>query len=198
MGSGFINYVDEHNDGEYSKEMAKQFSDEMAGKMGWSRYGDINYVDNVMRYLEKDESVLAAKDGEWALPLDEIRTTSEFGMRTHPVTGETESFHGGLDFACTPEDDIMAVKDGEVVEAIHSNVGYGNYVTVQHSENEFSRYAHMTSLSVSVGDSVSQGDSLGKCGTTGSSTGNHLHLEHMTELGQAHPNKTDPRETLGL
>ncbi len=200
MGSGFINYVDEHNNGEYSKEMAIQFSNEMAAKMDWSRYGDVNYVDNVMRYVEEDESVPVDSNssGGWAMPLDEIRVTSEFGVRTHPVTGEAESFHGGLDFACTPEDDILSVKNGEVVEAIHSNVGYGNYVTVQHSENEFSRYAHMTSLSVSVGDSVSQGDSLGKCGTTGTSTGNHLHLEHMTELGQAHEDKNDPKNTLGL
>lgn len=200
MGNGFINYVDEHNNGEYSKDMAIEFSNMMASKMGWSRYGDVNYVDNVMRYLEQDDSAPVNKDGNsgWALPLKEIRITSEFGMRTHPVTGEPETFHGGLDFACTPADDIMAVKDGEVVEAVHSNVGYGNYVTVQHSENEFSRYGHMTSLNVSVGDNVSQGDSVGKCGTTGSSTGNHLHLEHMTELGQAHPDKIDPRKTLGL
>ena len=198
MGSGFINYVDEHNNGKYSKEMAVQFSNMMAQKMGWSRYGDVNYVDNVMRYLERDDSVPVNSNGNWALPLKEIRITSGFGWRTHPVTGEPDTFHGGLDFGCTPVDDILAVKSGKVVEAIHSNVGYGNYVTVQHSENEFSRYAHMTSLNVSVGNRVSQGQPLGKCGTTGSSTGNHLHLEHMTKLGQAHPDKIDPKKTLGL
>ncbi|MEK4300919.1 lysozyme family protein [Oceanobacillus sp. FSL W8-0428] len=199
MGNGFIGYAKKHNDGKYSKELAIQFSNEMASKMGWSRYGDVNYVDNVMRYVEEDDSVPVDSSGDWALPLKiDIRITSEFGVRTHPVTGEAESFHGGTDFACTPEDNIYSVKDGEVVEAIHSNVGYGNYITVQHGKNEFSRYGHMTSLSVSVGDSVNQGDSLGKCGTTGTSTGNHLHLEHMTELGQAHEDKKDPRKTLGL
>jgi len=56
----------------------------------------------------------------------------------------------------------------------------------------------LSSISVSNGEEVDQGDALGKCGTTGSSTGNHLHLEHMTELGQAHQDKIDPKETLGL
>ena len=198
MGSGFIDYVEEHNNGKYSKEMAVRFSNMMASRVGWSRYGDANYVDNVMRYLKKDDSVPVNGSGDWALPLKEILITSEFGARKNPITGETESFHGGVDFGCTPHDNIMAVKKGEVVEALHSNVGYGNYVILKHADNEFSRYAHMSSLNVSVGDKVSQGGSVGKCGTTGSSTGNHLHLEHMTELRQAHSDKIDPKKTLGL
>ncbi len=56
----------------------------------------------------------------------------------------------------------------------------------------------MSLLNVSLGDNVSQGQAVGKCGTTGSSTGNHLHLEHLTELGQAHQDKIDPLKTLGL
>ncbi|MCG5105364.1 lysozyme family protein [Oceanobacillus alkalisoli] len=196
FGSGFINYALER--GGYSKRVAFDFSQMMAEKMGWSRYGDVNYVDNVMRYLEEDDSVPINVRGAWALPLKEIRITSRFGPRTHPITGELESFHGGADFGCTPRDNIMAVKDGEVVEAIHGNTGYGNYVTLQHGNKEFSRYAHMSLLNVSPGDSVSQGQAVGKCGTTGSSTGNHLHLEHLTELGQAHQDKVDPLKTLGL
>ncbi|WP_161493067.1 lysozyme family protein [Oceanobacillus sp. FSL K6-2867] len=196
FGSGFISYANER--GGYSKKVAIDFSNMMAKKMGWSRYGDVNYVDNVMRYLEEDNSVPINARGDWALPLNEIRITSKFGPRTHPITGELESFHGGLDFGCTPRDNIMAVKDGKVVEAIHGNTGYGNYVTLQHANNEFSRYAHMSLLNVSLGDNVSQGQAVGKCGTTGSSTGNHLHLEHLTELGQAHQDKIDPLKTLGL
>ncbi|KQL56975.1 MULTISPECIES: lysozyme family protein [Bacillaceae] len=198
MGHGFIDYANEHNNGNYSKELAQQFSNHMRERLGWSVYGDPNYVDNVMRYLDKTEPEYAAGDADWALPLRDIRITSEFGWRTHPVTGERNTFHGGLDFGCTPADSILSVADGRVVEAKHSNVGYGNYVTVQHGENEFSRYAHLSSIGVSNGQEVNQGEALGKCGTTGSSTGNHLHLEHMTELGQAHQDKIDPKETLGL
>ncbi|MDO6450539.1 lysozyme family protein [Oceanobacillus profundus] len=197
MGHGFIDYAKKHNNGKYSKELAINFSDYMARRMGWSRYGDPHYVENVMRYLEQGESIAVSK-GDWSFPLREIRVTSEFGERTHPITGEINSFHGGLDFRCSPQDDILAVANGDVVEAIHSNVGYGNYVTVKHGEGEFSRYAHMTSLSVSVGNKVSQGQSLGKCGTTGSSTGNHLHLEQLTKLGQPHSEKVDPKKSLGL
>lgn len=195
FGSGFIPYAKER--GGYSKKVAIDFSNIMAQKNGWSRYGDVNYVDNVMRYLEEDNDPINVR-GDWALPLKEIIITSGFGRRTHPITGELESFHGGVDFGCTPSDNIMAVKDGKVVEAIHGNTGYGNYVTLQHANNEFSRYGHMSSLKVSLGDKVSQGQAVGKCGTTGDSTGNHLHLEHLTELGQAHQDKIDPRKTLGL
>ena len=197
MGDGFIDYAKKHNNGKYSKELALNFSNYMARRMGWSRYGDPHYVQNVMRYLEQGESI-AVSNGDWSFPLREIRVTSEFGERTHPVTGEINSFHGGLDFGCSPQDDILAVANGDVVETIHSNFGYGNYVTVKHGEDEFSRYAHMTTLSVSVGDKVSQGQSLGKCGTTGSSTGNHLHLEYLTKLGQPHSEKVDPKKALGL
>ncbi|WP_339229808.1 lysozyme family protein [Oceanobacillus sp. FSL K6-2867] len=197
MGHGFIDYAKKHNNGKYSMELALDFSNYMARKMGWSRYGDPHYVQNVMRYLEQGESI-AVSNGDWSFPLREIMVTSEFGERIHPITGEINSFHGGLDFGCSPQDDILAVANGDVVEAIHKNVGYGNYVTVKHVEGEFSRYAHMTSLFVSVGDKVSQGQSLGKCGTTGSSTGNHLHLEHLTKLGQSHSEKVDPKKALGL
>lgn len=198
MGGGFIGYVNKYNNGKYNPEMANQFSNMMAQKMGWSRYGDVNYVQHVMRYLEQDNSVPVKGGGSWKLPLKEIIVTSGFGGRVDPITGQLDSFHGGVDFACTPSDGIMAVKNGEVVEAIHSNVGYGNYVTLKHGKGEFSRYAHMSSLNVSIGDKVNQGQAVGKCGTTGSSTGNHLHLEHLTELGQAHQDKIDPRKTLGL
>lgn len=119
----------------------------MASRLGWKNYGDENYVDNVMRYLDKNEETEYTRgNGEWSLPLENIRITSEFGPRTHPVTGEVNRFHGGLDFGCTPADDILSVADGKVVEAIHSNVGYGNYVTVQHGNDEYSRYAHLSSL----------------------------------------------------
>lgn len=197
FGNGFIDYAKENNNGAYSESLALYFSHYMAEKMGWDRYGDANYVQNVMRYLDSATGTAGNSDG-WALPLKNITITSEFGPRVHPVTGEVNKWHGGLDFACTPADNIMSVADGEVVEVIHSNVGYGNYVTVQHGKNEFSRYAHLSTIVVRNGDEVSQGDALGKCGTTGTSTGNHLHLEHLTALGQAHEEKKDPRKTLGL
>lgn len=197
FGNGFIDYAKENNNGAYSESLALDFSHYMAEKMGWDRYGDANYVQNVMRYLDSSTGTAGNSDG-WALPLKNITITSEFGPRVHPVTGEVNKWHGGLDFACTPADNIMSVADGEVVEVIHSNVGYGNYVTVQHGKNEFSRYAHLSTIDVRNGDEVSQGDALGKCGTTGTSTGNHLHLEHLTALGQAHEEKKDPRKTLGL
>ncbi|MCC2251784.1 lysozyme family protein [Virgibacillus sp. AGTR] len=197
MGNGFIDYAKKHNNGEYSRALAFEFGEVMASRLGWSNYGDENYVDHVMRFLDKKEAVVSG-NGQWSLPLKNIRINSEFGPRRHPVTGELNKFHGGLDFGCTPADSIMSVANGEVVEAVHSNIGYGNYVTVKHGSNEYSRYAHMSSISVSNGDVVNQGETLGKCGTTGTSTGTHLHLEHITQLGQPHNEKSNPRNILGL
>lgn len=194
FGTGFIDYANER--GGYSKDVAVDFSNMMAQKMNWSSYGDVNYVDNVMRYIEENDSN-NIKSGDWALPLEQVTVTSGFGARVHPITGEN-SFHGGIDFDCSPVDNIMAVKGGEVVESVHSNVGYGNYVIVEHGSNEFSRYAHMSVLNVSLGEKVDEGAILGKCGTTGSSTGNHLHLEYMTNISQVNEDKIDPIKILGL
>jgi murein DD-endopeptidase MepM/ murein hydrolase activator NlpD len=163
-------------------------------------YGDINYVDNVLRYIDGfNEERMIVENGteEWNYPLKHIRVTSQFGMRFHPIAGESR-FHGGVDFACTEMDTIYSVAGGEVTKAVHSNVGYGNYVKIKHAENEYSLYAHLSSINVSVGDKVDAGANIGQCGTTGSSTGTYLHLEHITRPGQPHHEKQNPLIKLGL
>nr|WP_021038263.1 lysozyme family protein [Bacillaceae bacterium JMAK1]AGQ45430.1 Peptidase family protein [Bacillaceae bacterium JMAK1] len=200
MGHGYIDYVDEHNNGEYSQESAFDFGEMMADRMGWGNYGDENYIDNVMRYVDgfnEEPAEYVEGSGEWVLPLRDINVTSEYGMRHHPIHNEAR-WHGGIDFGCSTTDPVFAVADGVVVQANHQATGYGNHVTVQHGSNEYSLSAHLTSISVSQGDEVQQGEEIGICGTTGDSTGPHLHLEHITELGQPHAEKENPREILGL
>lgn len=116
-------------------------------------------------------------DGEWGMPVgNNNRITSPFGNRIHPIRG-TLSFHKGVDFACNHEESIYSTKDGVVeVASTGWTGGYGNYVLVKHG-SMYSAYAHLNSINVSVGDQVKKGERIGGCGTTGSSTGNHLHFE---------------------
>lgn len=128
-------------------------------------------------------------DGEFVNPMGHMNTTSEFGMRVHPIHG-TQKMHNGLDFGCNNNDDIMAAMNGEVVQAEWSG-GYGNTVMVDHG-GMHTLYAHMSVIDVSTGDTVSAGERVGGCGTTGDSTGNHLHFEvHEDGFRQGHTNPRD-------
>lgn len=198
FGDGFITYAEEHNNGAYSKELAQQFSAEQERKLGWSNYGDDDYVDHVMRYLDGFSSEAVAfegAEGVWGPPIQNMNVTSDFGMRFHPIHKENR-MHNGTDFGCTEADPLFSVKDGVVVASIHSNTGLGNYITIQHNDNEYSTYGHMSVLDAKEGQEVSQGDKIGMCGTTGDSTGPHLHLEYRESLEGG--TRKDPAEVLGL
>ena len=101
--------------------------------------------------------------------------TSVFGPRIHPITGRPGN-HTGTDIAAPGGTKILSARGGVVTISTY-NSSYGNYVVVQHDNGISTLYAHMNSRAVSEGDVVSQGQVLGYVGTTGSSTGNHLHLE---------------------
>lgn len=103
------------------------------------------------------------------------RYTSDYGWRTHPITGK-RSFHSGQDIANSYGTPIVAADGGKVVKASYYGA-YGNTVIVDHGNNYSTMYAHLQSFKVSVGDTVSQGQQLGEMGSTGWSTGPHLHYE---------------------
>ncbi|MGO1356759.1 MAG: peptidoglycan DD-metalloendopeptidase family protein [Alkalibacterium gilvum] len=103
------------------------------------------------------------------------RISSSYGYREHPVTGEKDSLHAGTDIAGGGA--IVASRAGTVASAAFSDT-YGNSVIIDHGDGYSTLYAHMqANLSVSPGQSVSQGQQLGIMGTTGRSTGVHLHFE---------------------
>ncbi|GGJ67634.1 lysozyme family protein [Virgibacillus salexigens] len=197
MGGGYIDYVEENNNGEYSQESAEAFGDQQAVEMGWDNYGDENYVDNVMRYLEGCNGTESKGDGDWGLPLDVITVTSEYGMRDHPIYND-QRLHAGTDFGCSMGDDIYAVADGTVIVAAVQNTGLGQHVKIEHASDEYSVYGHMSDISASTWDDVDQGDKIGECGSTGTSTGAHLHLEYHTANNASNDDKEDPREVLRL
>ncbi len=108
-------------------------------------------------------------------PLDVMDIVSGFGPRLHPILGYVR-LHAGIDLDGEIGDPIYAVADGVVVDA-RSRGGYGLLVDIHHPGGLLTRYAHMSQLLVSAGDEVQQGDVIGLMGSTGLSTGPHLHFE---------------------
>lgn len=104
--------------------------------------------------------------------------TSRFGMRIHPVTGQQKT-HTGLDIGAAYGADILAAAGGTVTLA-GTNGGYGNCVMIDHGNGYVTLYGHLSSISVSSGQSVSQGETIGYVGDTGIVTGPHLHFEVLS------------------
>ena len=110
----------------------------------------------------------------WPCPSSRI-ITSEYGYRIHPIQG-TKILHTGMDIGAKSGSDIIAAAGGTVIMAQYYG-GYGNCVIVDHGGGVSTLYAHMSKIGVSNGQSVSAGQSIGKVGSTGNSTGPHLHFE---------------------
>ena len=137
--------------------------------------GNFHYAAMIRQYVKVNESV------GYVVPISKpVTVTSEFGYRYHPITGSYE-LHNGIDLvngnATTP---IYASAAGEVVISGSYPDWYGNYVVIKHSDGLYTGYAHQSQLRVSVGDTVNQGQQIGNMGTTGPSTGPHLHFQFFT------------------
>lgn len=112
---------------------------------------------------------------KWPLP-DYTNLSSLFAGRKDPFTGKPAT-HSGIDVPAPKGVKILSAKSGVVLTSAYNSGGYGNYVVVDHGNGNTTLYAHMSSRAVKVGDVVKQGQVLGYVGTTGRSTGNHLHYE---------------------
>jgi murein DD-endopeptidase MepM/ murein hydrolase activator NlpD len=120
-------------------------------------------------------------------PVDGARITSAFGMRMHPMLGYSK-MHEGVDFGVPAGTPIMAAGDG-VVEAAGYHGTYGNYVRLRHAGGYGTAYAHMRRIAkgIRVGRHIRQGQVIGYVGTTGRSTGPHLHYEVMIGMHRINP-----------
>ena len=128
------------------------------------------------------------------------RISSEYGWRKNPVTG-VNKLHAGTDFAAPAGTPIYAAASGYVQVAGWSSGGYGNYVIIYHGKmsdgNQYSTlYGHMRSVATSAGKYVKQGEIIGYVGSTGNSTGNHLHLEVWK--GGSKANAVNPRSYIPM
>lgn len=117
--------------------------------------------------------------GQWRVPFVDTpyTLTSGFGMRLDPVTGATTSLHNGVDLA-TPQSVVVAASNGTITHAGDNGNGFGNHVIIDHGENITTLYGHLASIdpAITPGAHVTIGQPLGREGTTGWSTGIHLHF----------------------
>jgi len=149
-------------------------------------YGDDAAAALVSDILDRVDA-LARRHAELALrrnhfdalptspPVEGLRLSSGFGMRKHPVTGKNR-MHKGLDFAGPSGTPVMAAAAGRVIYAARKG-SYGNLIELDHGNGVTTRYAHLRDIEVSKGDTVEMGELIGTVGSTGASTGPHLHWE---------------------
>lgn len=137
------------------------------------------HVEKAIREAKKVEKELKDEQDLFlnltVRPLERYSLSSGFGSRIHPITGKRK-MHAGTDYADSHGSSIVTIRRGKVIEAGEVG-GLGKRVTVQHANGVESLYAHMSDITVEVGDIVAAGVEIGKVGSTGTSTGPHLHLE---------------------
>lgn len=133
--------------------------------------------------------------GPVAIALDPDRISSAYGVRRDPISGASR-MHQGIDIPMAHGDDVRSLKGGTVVES-QTRGGYGQTVVVDHGEGLTTRYAHLSSRQVQVGDTVTAGQIVGLAGQTGRATGPHLHLEVRSNGVAIDPMSLDAERLLG-
>jgi murein DD-endopeptidase MepM/ murein hydrolase activator NlpD len=134
------------------------------------------YADDAARALEDLDAVREALDlVPVAIPARNARQTSRFGNRRDPFTRRT-AFHSGIDYAAPTGTPVYAPADGVVTRAARRG-GYGLMIELDHAHGLSTRFAHLSRMLVSAGTQVRRGDVIGRIGSTGRSTGPHLHYE---------------------
>ncbi|MBW8384345.1 MAG: peptidoglycan DD-metalloendopeptidase family protein [Youngiibacter sp.] len=138
-------------------------------------------IQNLIRASSSSSNAPAPSNNAAEAPSSEFirpvsgRVSSPYGWRIHPILGYSK-FHTGIDFAAASGTAVKAVKGGVVILAKY-NSSYGNYIIVDHGNGISSLYAHLKGFNTSLGSRVSQGQTIGFVGSTGMSTGPHLHFE---------------------
>lgn len=172
----------------------------------FARNGDVLYIAlqlgsrelELFRFESADGRVdYYNRDGEsmrrvlMRTPIEGARLSSSFGPRRHPILGYTR-MHRGTDFAAPTGTPIFAAGDG-VIEFLGTNSGYGRYIRIRHNGSLKTAYGHMSRYArgLSVGDRVSQGQVIGYVGSSGLSTGPHLHYEVHLDGVQVNPMSID-------
>lgn len=159
------------------KETAKKSTSSATGKKG---------AGSTTARATSGRIMTAAELGSYVWPVAGGIVTQGYGSTSFANTSGyyKGNFHGGVDIGAPTGTKIFAAKSGVVTEAkIGYNGGYGNYITLKHDDGTMSRYGHASKLLVKVGDRVAQGDNIALVGSTGRSTGPHLHFEIRDKNG---------------
>lgn len=158
------------------KEQAiKEFEAEIAEQNEIIATLEAAVAEEKKRILAQSGAVLTYDGGVFKFPLASYtRISDDYGMRTHPILG-IQHLHNGVDFAAPKGTAIYSAYDGIVVAATYSAT-MGNYVMIDHGDSLYTIYMHASALYVSKDDVVARGDTIAAVGSTGRSTGNHLHF----------------------
>lgn len=145
-----------------------------------AEYDDYNY-DDIMSRKDSVKTTCTSFNSSWIYPSPTFcPITGCQGPRFHPIY-KVWRIHDGADLGCAMGTDIIASAAGEVIQVsknYSATVGYGAYVLIQHGDGEYkSKYAHMSKVIVEEGDHVEQGQKIGEVGSSGGSTGPHIHFE---------------------
>ena len=169
-----------------------------------NKYGNIEYINLIIENKELEYFLFKTDEGFYdyfnsngknvkksllKTPIDGARLSSNFGMRKHPILGYNK-LHKGVDFAAKSGTPIYAGGNG-VIEFAGNNGGYGKYIRIRHNNEYKTAYAHLSKFNkgITKGARVNQGNIIGFVGSTGNSTGPHLHYEIIYQTKQINPMK---------
>ena len=134
-------------------------------------------IQSMIAELERQEAANSiVSTGTYIWPLPGYSPGSAYGWRKHPIWGDMR-FHAGEDIGAPSGTPILAADSGIATVIPNNGNGYGNYIIINHGGGRTTLYAHMSAFAVSNGQSVTQGQTIGYVGSTGNSTGPHLHFE---------------------
>lgn len=143
--------------------------------------------DEVTELVKNKEQLLASIPAIQPISNEELKhQPSGFGWRTHPIY-KTSEFHPGMDFSAPEGTEIHATGDGVVSLATATDRGYGNHVKIDHGYGYETLYGHMTEFVVKLGQHVKRGELIGYVGSTGLSTGPHVHYEVIKNKQKINP-----------
>ena len=154
-----------------------------------------NQIQEALKQQQQSgSSPVYTGNGSFAWPVpSSTRITSPYGSRTSPITGTTE-FHKGIDISASAGAPVVAAESGTVLLSYYSS-SFGNCIVINHGSGLLTLYAHLSSRGVSANQTVSKGQYIGAVGSTGNSTGNHLHFQ-VTNNGDIYNGTVDPMNYL--
>jgi murein DD-endopeptidase MepM/ murein hydrolase activator NlpD len=157
----------------YGPILAAEYDGELTGRVLGYRF-DISGKDSTGYFAPDGENLQKAF---MRSPLSILRVTSSFGMRTHPISGRRK-MHTGIDYGAPTGTPVWSIGSGTVIHAGPKG-GYGNTIEIRHTASVVTRYGHLSKIFVRRGQSVRQHQTIGAVGSTGYSTGPHLHFEYL-------------------
>ena len=134
---------------------------------------------------ESNNNYISENTNELFWPVLSTEITSKYGKRVHPISNK-EKIHNGIDIKAVTGAAVMSSVDGTVTYA-GRNGGYGNFIEVRRKDGLTVRYAHLNKINTVIGNKVKIGDKIGEVGSTGVSTGSHLHFEVLKDGNSVNP-----------